>query len=137
MAGTTRLQRAAEDLRALELRRKGLTLEAIAEEMGLSRRTVERRLRSALERMGSETADQIRRRSEDQIDAVLRAAHELLELPNLSVPERVRVLGLVLQCDRQRTELLGAKMPSYLVATLELEESGLEVGSGAARAAKR
>ncbi|WP_433311039.1 helix-turn-helix domain-containing protein [Micromonospora sp. CA-269861] len=123
MAARTALERATEELRALELRRKGIALDEIAAEMGISRRSVDRRLKSALERIGSETTEQVRRRSEDQIDAVLRHAYRLLELPNLSVNERVRVLGLVLQCDRQRTDLFGARWPSHLIATLEIDNA--------------
>ncbi|MEU2168293.1 helix-turn-helix domain-containing protein [Micromonospora chersina] len=128
------MERATEELRALELRRRGITLDEIAAEMGISRRTVDRRIKSALQRLGDETVEQIRRRSEDQINAVLRQAHELLELPGLTINERVGVLRLVLQCDRQRTDLFGAKWPSHMIATLEIESSGLEVpGARSAR----
>ncbi|MEU4439118.1 helix-turn-helix domain-containing protein [Micromonospora chalcea] len=136
MAGKTRLQRAAEELRALEMRRKGMRLEDIAKELGVDARTVSRRLEGAFRRLGEETADQIRRRVEDQIDGVLREAHQLLTNPDLSVNERTRVLGIVLQCERDRAALLGVRVPAHLVATLEFGNE-LEVSPGADRTGRR
>ncbi|MEU7574074.1 MULTISPECIES: helix-turn-helix domain-containing protein [Micromonospora] len=136
MAGKTRLQRAAEELRALEMRRKGLRLEDIAKELGVDERTVSRRLAAAFHRMGSETFDQIRRRVEDQIDGVLREAHRLLANPDLSVNERTRVLGIVLQCERDRAALLGVRVPAHVVATVEFGNE-LEVSRGADRAGRQ
>lgn len=131
MAAKTALERATEELRALELRRRGITFDEVAAEMGISRRTVERRYHEALRRIGSETIEQVRRQSEDQIDTVRRYAYDLLDLPNLTVSERANVLRLVLQCNRERTDLFGAKWPSHMVATLEIEANGLEVPGGA------
>ncbi|RQX09077.1 hypothetical protein [Micromonospora inaquosa] len=137
MAGKTRLQRAAEELRALELRRKGRSLDGIAAELGVDARTVARRLEAAFRRLGEESFDQIRRRVENQIDGVLREAHQLLEHSDLTVNERSKVLGLVLQCERDRAALLGVRLPAQVVAKLEFEGDELGVGFGAGHAAKR
>ncbi|WCN80026.1 helix-turn-helix domain-containing protein [Micromonospora sp. LH3U1] len=125
------MERATQELRVLELRRRGVTYEQIAAEMGISRRTVERRYQEALQRVGSDTAEQVRREAEDQIYTVRRYAYDLLDLPNLTVSERSNVLRLVLQCNRERVDLLGAKWPSHMIATLEIEANGLEVPGGA------
>lgn len=114
---STRIERLAQMAELIEQRRKGVSIANIAAASGLSPSTVQRRLRDAYAAMGAETADEMRRGTEDRVDDVLARAYALLE--TLDASEHPKVLRLILQAERTRMVLNGYAVPQRVVLELE------------------
>ncbi|WP_064448701.1 helix-turn-helix domain-containing protein [Micromonospora sp. NBRC 110037] len=113
-------QRHEQELKALELSNAGHSIEVIAERLDISPRTAARRVQAALQRIPAQEADTLRRQSEARFNGWMRRATALLDSPELSIPDTVRVLGLLLSLERERVQLYGLRLPSAVVVQHEL-----------------
>lgn len=124
----SREQRYMEQIRALELRRAGASLDVIAEELGVSRMTAHRRLQRAIQDLGAETSDQIRATQENRLDeilsramAIVRAERRTYDADGVPVSgeydlrDQLAAMKIVLQVERDRTKLLGTYVPPVIV----------------------
>lgn len=119
---TTKLERYSQALEVLERRRRGASLADIAAALRISPSTVQRRLRYALEAMGRETSDEIRRQTEDRFGDVLTRAYALLSV--LPPGEQVKVLNLIRTAARDVAWLNGVNVPPAVTLRVELEHEG-------------
>lgn len=119
----TRIERHQQAVEALEIRARGGTLVDIAEALGCSPSTAQRRLRRALEQLGAESSDELRRTAEVRFSDVLARAYALLESGALDPRAQISTLGLIRQVTKDLAWLLGSNVP----ATLILKNEGLDV----------
>lgn len=107
----------ARAARIVEMRSTKLSWNAIAEEMHLSRQTVQslyRRERARLRAITSlEMADQVDEEL-DGLDAVEATANEFMIDPKQTPERRMKAANLVLATKRQRADLLGLNAPDRL-----------------------
>ena len=82
------------------------------------RSTAARRLRDALNDLGTETSDQMRSTIETRLDGVLQRLHTLLDA-NTDPRQELKILNAILACERDRARLLGLALPAALVLRLE------------------
>ncbi|MFF5214788.1 helix-turn-helix domain-containing protein [Micromonospora sp. NPDC000442] len=120
-------QRHLQELEALELSNAGHSIDTIAERLDVSRRTAARRVQAALERIPAQEADTLRRQSEARFNGWMRRANVLLESPELSLQDTVKVLGLLLSLERERVQLYGLRLPSAVVVQHEMGPGTQEV----------
>lgn len=107
----------------LELRRQGGSLVMIGASLGISPSTVQRRLRAALDSLGAETSDELRRTAEDRFTDVLGRAYALLEPGVLDSKDVPKVLTLIRQTTKDLAWLLGTNVPPTVI----LKNEGLDV----------
>jgi hypothetical protein len=112
-------QRHEQEIRALELSNAGHSIDTIAERLECSRATAARRVRAALERIPAQEADTLRRQSEARINGWMRRCNILLDSPDVSTQDTVRVLNLLLSLERERVQLYGLRLPASVVVSIE------------------
>lgn len=98
-------------LRAVILRREGLSWGDIAERLGISQVEAEELARVAYARLGEAEADQLRTEVEDKLDALVRKAHVDLALAQ-SQNERTTLYRFLASVEAQRARLLGLNLRS-------------------------
>jgi Homeodomain-like domain-containing protein len=131
----TSVLKAEQELAAVEARRRGESLDEIAKNLGISRRTAARRVTAGYQAMGASDADQIRREIEDRLDSVLRRVSTLWSQPDLSLGDVVRLAGVILQVERDRTRLLGVAVPPHVIVEHEVNGGTGVAGAAVAAAA--
>ncbi|NBE84579.1 helix-turn-helix domain-containing protein [Micromonospora rubida] len=124
MSRMTAGQRHEQELTALELSNAGHSIDTIAERLDISRRTAARRVQAALERIPAQEADTLRRQSEARFNGWMRRANVLLDSPELSIQDTVKVVGLLLSLERERVQLYGLRLPAAFVVQHELGPGG-------------
>jgi DNA-binding CsgD family transcriptional regulator len=112
-----------QELAALELSSAGHSVETIADRLGVSPRTATRRIQSALRRIPAWVADDLRRASEERINAQIRRINVLLDAGQ-DVDTEIKLRNLLLSCERERIQLYGLRMPAAIVVQHEM--SGAE-----------
>lgn len=98
-------------LRAVVLRREGLSWGDIAERLGISQIEAQELARVAYARLGEAEAEHLRVEVEDKIDSVVRKAHLDLALCS-SQGERTALYRVLLAAEAQRSRLLGLNLRS-------------------------
>lgn len=98
-------------LRAVVLRREGLSWGDIAERLEVSQIEAQELARVAYARLGEAEAEHLRVEVEDKIDAVVRKAHLDLALC-ASQGERTALYRVLLAAEAQRSRLLGLNLRS-------------------------
>lgn len=98
-------------LRAVVMRREGMSWGDIAERLGVSQIEAEELARVAYARLGEAEAEQLRVESEDRIDGIVRKAHVDLALAE-SQGERTALYRVLLAAEAQRARLLGLNLRS-------------------------
>lgn len=93
-------------LRAVVMRREGLSWGDIADRLGRTQIEIEELARVAYARLGAASVEHLRVESEDKIDAVIRRAHLDLALCQ-SQGERTALYRVLLAAEAQRARLLG------------------------------
>lgn len=121
-------QRHAQELEALELSNAGHSIDSIAARLEISRATAARRVQAALQRIPAQEADSLRRQSETRFNGWMRRANTLLDTPELSVADTVRVLNLLLSLERERVQLYGLRVPSAVVVQHEMGPGTRDLG---------
>lgn len=96
-------------LRAVVMRREGISWGDIADRLGISQIEAEELARVAYARLGEAEAEQLRVESEDRIDGVVRRAHVDLALAE-SQGERTALYRVLLAAEAQRARLLGLNL---------------------------
>ncbi len=111
-AAEVEADRAVEQaLRAVVMRREGMSWGDIAERLGVSQIEAEEFARIAYARLGEAEAEQLRVESEDRIDGIVRKAHVDLALAE-SQGERTALYRVLLAAEAQRARLLGLNLRS-------------------------
>ncbi|MEW1584798.1 hypothetical protein AB0283_05045 [Micromonospora vinacea] len=116
-------QRHEQELKALELSNAGHSIDTIAERLDVGRATAARRVQAALQRIPAQEADTLRRQSETRINGWMRRCNTLLDSPDLSTQDTVRVINLLASLERERIQLYGLRLPSALV--VQIEQGGM------------
>ncbi|WP_194411415.1 hypothetical protein [Microbacterium cremeum] len=93
-------------LRAVVMRREGLSWGDIAHRLGVSQIEAEELARVAYARLGEAEADQLRVEVEDRLDALVRKAHVDLAMTE-SQGERTGLYRFLASVEAQRARLLG------------------------------
>lgn len=127
----TSVLKAEQELTAVESRRRGESLDAIAKNLGVSRRTAARRVTAGYQAMGSTDADHLRREVEDRLDSVLRRVSTLWSEPDLPLGDVVRLANVILQVERDRVRLLGVAVPPQVVIQWEQAAAGRPAAAAA------
>ena len=96
-------------LRAVVMRREGLSWGDIAQRLGVSQIEAEELARVAYARLGEQEADQLRVEVEDRLDALLRKATVDLALAQ-SQTERTQLYRFLASLEAQRARLLGLNL---------------------------
>jgi len=96
-------------LRAVVMRREGMSFGDIAERLGVSQVEAEELARVAYARLGEQEAEYLRTEVEDRIDAVIRKAHVDLALAD-SQSDRTALYRVLLAAEAQRARLLGLNL---------------------------
>lgn len=96
-------------LRAVVMRREGLSWGDIADRLGISIVEAQELARVAYARLGEAEADALRVEVEDRIDGIIRKAHVDLALAQ-SQGERTALYRVLLAAEAQRSRLLGLNM---------------------------
>ena len=121
MSGEKKIERAAaaaaaeadrrveQALRAVVMRREGMTWGDVAERLGISQVEAQELARVAYARLGEAEAEHLRIEVEDKIDAVVRKANIDLALCQ-SQGERTAIYRVLLAAEAQRSRLLGLNM---------------------------
>jgi DNA-binding NarL/FixJ family response regulator len=115
------MERRLQQVEALELRARGGSLAAIAEHLGVSLSTAQRRLTAALRDLGAETSDELRRTAETRFSDILSRAYALLDV--LPPEHHPRVLSLIRATTADLVRLWGVAVPPMIV----LRSEGLDV----------
>jgi transposase len=123
MPRTSAAQRRDQEIKALELSTAGESVETIADRLGVSRTTAERRVQSALRRIPAWVADDLRRSAEERLNSQIRRLHKLLD-EGLDVDTELKARNLLLSCERERIQLYGLRLPSAVV--VQWEQTGAE-----------
>lgn len=114
-------ERAAQ---ALALRRQGLTLDAIARQLGYADRSgVHRALTAAMEELGVEDAQQLRTTQAEQIDELLASLLPRALEGDLPAADRV------IRAWERQARLLGLDMPAQSTTTVEVGQSTTEAAA--------
>jgi AcrR family transcriptional regulator len=111
--------RLEQTTQALELKRRGLTTDDIAAQLGIARRTVTRRLRSGYAAMDTVDADTARRQYEDKIDSWIRRLNLRLDTPGLTLEQERTLVRDLAALERDRARLLGINVPPRVVIEYE------------------
>lgn len=127
----SQVKRMEQALQALEMRGRGYTLAEMAAAMNVSVNTAKRRVAFALQQLGAQTSDEIRREIEHRLDGMQRRVHNLLARPGLTPGEELRVMRVSLEIERDRARLLGVTVPPSVVFELE-GDSGVRATFGGA-----
>lgn len=98
-------------LRAVVMRREGISWGDIAERLGVSQIEAQELATIAYARLGEAEAEQLRIESEDRIDGIVRKAHVDLALAE-SQGERTALYRVLLAAEAQRARLLGLNLRS-------------------------
>lgn len=98
-------------LRAVVMRREGMSWGDIAHRLGVSQIEAEELARVAYARLGEAEVEQLRVESEDRIDGIVRKAHVDLALAQ-SQGERTALYRVLLAAEAQRARLLGLNFRS-------------------------
>lgn len=98
-------------LRAVVMRREGMSWGDIADRLGVSQIEAEELARVAYARLGEAEKEHYRIESEDRIDAIIRKAHVDLALCE-SQGERTALYRVLLAAEAQRARLLGLNAKS-------------------------
>lgn len=110
LAAEVEADRAVERaLRAVVMRREGMSWGDIAQRLGVSQLEAEELARVAYARLGEAEADQLRVEVEDRIDGIVRKAHVDLALAE-SQGERTALYRVLLAAEAQRARLLGLNL---------------------------
>lgn len=96
-------------LRAVVMRREGLSWGDIADRLGVSVIEAQEIARIAYARLGEAEVEQLRVESEDRIDGIVRKAHVDLALAQ-SQGERTALYRVLLAAEAQRSRLLGLNL---------------------------
>lgn len=96
-------------LRAVVLRREGMSWGDIADRLGISQIEAQELARVAYQRLGEAEKDHYRVEVEDKIDAVVRRAHVDLALCQ-SQGERTALYRVLLAAEAQRARMLGLNL---------------------------
>lgn len=96
-------------LRAVVMRREGLSWGDIADRLGISIVEAQELARVAYARLGEAEADALRVEVEDRIDGIIRKAHVDLALAQ-SQGERTALYRVLLAAEAQRARLLGLNL---------------------------
>lgn len=96
-------------LRAVVLRREGMSWGDIADRLGVSQIEAQELARVAYARLGEAEADHLRTEVEDKIDGIVRKAHIDLALCQ-SQGERTALYRVLLAAEAQRSRLLGLNL---------------------------
>jgi len=140
--GGTKAKRRLEQEQCLELRNRGMTVFMIAQETGLSERTVDRRIREALDARVDPKTDEYRQRLSDHLDDLVRRHEQsivglevIIMSPESSpdavieaVKERRAALDSLLRIADRRARLYGMDAPIKVEQTVtEVEPEDLEL----------
>lgn len=98
-------------LRAVVMRREGLSWGDIADRLGISQVEAQELARVAYARLGEAEAEQLRIEVEDRIDGVVKKANLDLALAQ-SQGERTAIYRVLLAAEAQRSRLLGLNLRS-------------------------
>jgi DNA-binding NarL/FixJ family response regulator len=120
---STMIERRRQAVEALELRARGGSLVDIAHALKCSPSTAQRRLRQALEQLGAESSDELRREAEVRFSDVLTRVYLLLDSGTLDARTELTALALIRQVTKDLAWLLGSNVP----ATVILKNEGLNV----------
>lgn len=115
---TAAIERAERRSRAVHLRREGLTLREVADELGVSVYTAWNDIQTAVRDIPKEEADLLRQQEADRPDALQRAVWEAAIAGDLHAVDRV------LKIIERRCRLLGLDAPTrieYPAADLDLD----------------
>jgi methylphosphotriester-DNA--protein-cysteine methyltransferase len=112
-----------QEIAALELSSAGHSVETIADRLGVSPRTARRRVQDALRRIPAWIADDLRRASEERLNAQIRRINTLLDAGQ-EVDTEIKLRNLLLSCERERIQLYGLRLPAAIVVQHEM--SGAE-----------
>lgn len=112
LAAEVEADRAVERaLRAVVLRREGMSWGDIAQRLGVSQLEAEELARVAYARLGEAEADHLRVEIEDRLDGLVRKAHVDLALCQ-SQGERTALYRFLAAVEAQRARLLGLNLRS-------------------------
>lgn len=98
-------------LRAVVLRREGMSWGDIAQRLGVSQVEAEELARVAYARLGEQEAEQLRVEVEDRLDALVRKGHVDLAMTT-SQGERTALYRFLASVEAQRARLLGLNLRS-------------------------
>lgn len=98
-------------LRAVVMRREGISWGDIADRLGVSQIEAQEFARIAYARLGEAEVEQLRVESEDRIDGIVRKAHVDLALAE-SQGERTALYRVLLAAEAQKARLLGLNFRS-------------------------
>ena len=119
MPMTMGVERRYEVVRALDLRKRGYSQDSIARELGMTRKTVARRLEEGYREMHAQSAEEIRREIEYRYDQIVKNAWEMAEDDLAERSARLGALRMILQAEKARARLLGVEVPSRVVLEVE------------------
>ena len=109
--GLTQADRQEQQRRALELRARGASLQAIADDLGISLATASRRVQLALRQDVHHAARQLRELEGARLDGVLQRLQEILDDDAARPADKVQALRTVVSTVTERRNLFGLTPP--------------------------
>lgn len=123
-AGPNPAKVADEQHQCLDLKRKGMSVRAIADELKMSSSTVQARLKAAYAELVLPLAEEVRKLDLERIDAYLVRLEDRLEQGE----DPIRVVPIALKALERRAKLTGADAPIQVDATVtETTQQDLEL----------
>jgi transcriptional regulator with XRE-family HTH domain len=118
---------AEEQERVLELKKKGLTVRAIAAELGVSKSTVQNRLDAAIAEIVHPAAEAVRTLELDRLDSWHAYLEDRLVDPLNRDPEKT--VQTLLRCQERRARYLGLDAPEKAEITATVSPADEELAA--------